>query len=170
MPNTFELIASSTVGSGGAASIVFSSIASTYTDLVVKVSGRTTRTAAGSDWVKISFNGVTTNLSMRSLFGGGTSVGSYTDTSIYSSTNSDSQTATTFGSTEFYIPNYAGSTNKSVSADGVSEINSSTNNDMTLVAGLWSSTAAINQITLTPYTGPNFMQHTTAYLYGVKNA
>ena len=170
MPNTFELIASSTVGAGGAASIDFTSIPNTYTDLVVKISGRTSRSAAGSDWVKIAFNGVTTNLSMRSLFGGGSSVGSYTDTTIYSSTNSNSQTSSTFGNTEFYIPNYAGSTNKSVSGDGVSETNASTNNDMTLIAGLWSSTAAISQVNLTPYTGPNFLQYTTAYLYGVKNA
>jgi hypothetical protein len=42
MANTFTLIASSTVGSGGAASIDFTSISSTYTDLVVKLSLRNT--------------------------------------------------------------------------------------------------------------------------------
>jgi hypothetical protein len=169
MANTFKLISAVTVGSGGASSIDFTSIPSTWTDLCVKVSGRTSRSAAGADWIKISFNGVTTNLSMRSLYGGGTSTGSYTDTAIYSSTDSNSLTASTFGSTEFFIPNYAGSTNKSVSADGVAETNAASGNDLTLVAGLW-YLAPITQVTLTPYTGPNFLQYSTAYLYGVKNA
>ena len=37
MANTYVLISSSTVGSGGAASIDFSSIPATYTDLVLKL-------------------------------------------------------------------------------------------------------------------------------------
>jgi hypothetical protein len=150
-----------------ASTVTFSSIPQGYTDLKVVISARTDRSAAGSDWTKISFNGVTTNLSMRALYGGGSTAGSYTDTLIYSSTNSNSQTATTFGSTEFYIPNYTGSTNKSVSADGVSETNATTNNDMTLVAGLWSNSAAITSITLAPYTGPNFLANSTFTLYGI---
>ena len=40
MANTYELIASSTVGAGGASSIDFNSIPNTYTDLLVKLSGR----------------------------------------------------------------------------------------------------------------------------------
>jgi len=40
MPNTMTLIASSTVGAGGSTAITFSSIPSTYTDLVIKHSLR----------------------------------------------------------------------------------------------------------------------------------
>jgi hypothetical protein len=168
MANENYILLERTELNASAASVVFANIPQTgYTDLKIVCSARTDRSAAGSDWIKISFNGVTTNLSMRSLYGSGSTAGSYTDTGIYSSTNSNSQTATTFGNTEFYIPNYTGNTNKSVSADGVSETNASTNNDMTLVAGLWSSTAAITSVTLAPYTGPNFLANSTFSLYGI---
>ena len=170
MAITYFKIASVTVGAGGASSIDFTSIPNTYTDLVVKLSARTTRTTTGSDWVKISFNGVSTNQTMRLLYGEGSGTGSYSDSLIYSAIGSNAQTSSTFGSTEFYIPNYAGSTNKSVSSDGVSENNSATGNYLNLVAGLWSSTAAINQITLTPYTGPNWVQYSSATLYGIKSS
>jgi len=72
MANTFELIYSATVGSGGAADITFNTIPSTYTDLCVKISSRSNRSAT-DDFLKIWFNGLTTNLSHRSLNGNGTS-------------------------------------------------------------------------------------------------
>ena len=78
-------------------------------------------------------------------------------------------TANTFANGEFYIPNYAGSTNKSVSADGVTE-NNATAARATLTAGLWSNTAAINQITLLPIAGGTFAQYSTATLYGISNS
>jgi hypothetical protein len=169
MPNTFELIASSTVGSGGAANIDFTSIPATYTDLVVKLSGRSTYSGAGvADYAVISFNGVTTNQTIKYLYGTGSAAGSVSDTSIYAPVNTSAQTSNTFGSTEYYVPNYLSSNNKSVSAEGVSE-NNATAAGIGLIAGLWSSTATINRITLTPANG-SFVQYSTAYLYGVKNA
>jgi hypothetical protein len=45
MATTFIKIASVTVGSGGAASMDFTSIPSTYTDLVIKVSTRKVQSA-----------------------------------------------------------------------------------------------------------------------------
>ena len=55
MANTYTLIASNTVGSGGAASISFSSIPSTYTDLLVKISTRD-NTGSFNDML-LTFNG-----------------------------------------------------------------------------------------------------------------
>ena len=79
-------------------------------------------------------------------------------------------TANTFGNMEIYIPNYAGSSNKSVSVNQVGEDNAATAY-ATLLAGLWSNTAAITSIKLTPFSGgASFVQYSTAYLYGVKNA
>jgi hypothetical protein len=171
MPTTYTQIGTAvTVGSGGATSIDFTSIPSTYTDLILKISARTTRTSTATDWVKIAFNGVTTNLTMKLLYGEGSSTGSYSDTAIYGGISSNAATSNTFGNSEIYIPNYAGNSNKSISFDSVGETNASTGNYLSLTSGLWSSSAAITSISLTPYTGPNFMQHTTAYLYGVSNA
>jgi len=168
MPNTFTLIASSTVGAGGASSIDFTSIPSTYTDLVLVCSLRVSRASVVNNTV-IKFNGSSTSYSERVLYGNGSSAGSYSDTQIYDVNNAANSTASTFANSQFYIPNYAGSTNKSVSNDSVSETNA-TAATAQLVAGLWSNTSAITSISLTDYSGTNFAQYSTAYLYGVKNA
>jgi hypothetical protein len=165
MANTFELIASSTVGSGGAASIDFTSIPSTFTDLCVKVSIRNVNDTPS---VYVRFNGTTTNHSDRWLYGSGSFADSTTNANIEMLLNRSSSTSSTFANAEIYIPNYAGSTNKSVSIDAVSE-NNGTLAYAQLDAGLWSDTAAITEIKLIAASG-NIAQHSTAYLYGVKNA
>jgi len=69
MANTFELIASSTVGAGGAANIDFTSIPATFTDLYLVVSGRTNRsTGATEDPLCITFNGSSSNFTIVSLY------------------------------------------------------------------------------------------------------
>ena len=172
MANAFELIASSTVGAGGASSISFTSIASTWTDLQVVASLRTDGTF-GNPWYDsyITING--TNLSWRDIISTGTSASSRNGTTDFVTlgVTSSGATASTFGNISFYIPNYAGSNNKSVSMDSVAENNASSNG-MGLSAGLYSSSSAITSITITPYNSPTvkFAQYSTAYLYGVKNA
>ena len=171
MPNTFELIASSTVGAGGAASIDFSSIPSTYTDLQLMLSARGASTAL---YANIKFNNSSSAIySLRTIYGDGSAAASQNDSGATYFERflmvSSAYTANTFSNGMLYIPNYANtSTNKSVMFDSVNE-NNATSSQMFMVAGLWASTAAINQITLTPNTG-NFAQYSTAYLYGVKNA
>jgi hypothetical protein len=155
-----------TVGAGGQAAIDFTAIPSTYTDLLLKVS---TRLDANNTAVKIQFNGLTTNLSSRYLYGSGSAAASYTDASnIYFYANSSTYTTSTFANSEIYIPNYAGSTAKSVAVDAVTETNASAA-DMALFAGLWNSTAAITSIKLLPNSG-NFVQYSTATLYGISKS
>ena len=165
MANTFELIASSTVGSGGAASIDFTSIPSTFTDLCLVISARSTQANIANS-CGISFNGSTTGFTSKFIEGSGSSVSSFTNNSIIGNVQGTLSTANTFTSINVYIPNYAGSSNKSFSAETAAE-NNATTAYITLGAGLWSNTAAINQVTLTM---SNFVQYSTAYLYGVKNA
>jgi len=156
-------IATVTVGSGGAASIDFTSIPGTMTDLMVVYSTRPGSTD-GSWVLKVKFNGVNTNQTLRGLDGDGSSASSFTGTEIAGINEGSSATANTFSNGQIYIPNYAGSTNKSVSLDGVSETNATTAYQR-IAAGLWSSTAAINQVTLVaPST---FAQYSTATLYGI---
>jgi hypothetical protein len=168
MANTYTLIASSTVGAGGAASIDFSSIPATYTDLIVKVSAR--NDTASIQNLNMKFNGSTSSLSMKYLDGAGSGTptsGSATVGNIGGNFGTGA-TANTFSNTEVYIPNYAGSNYKSYSADAVTETNATTAY-MDLCAGLWSNTAAINQVTVFSQSG-NLVQYSTAYLYGVNNA
>lgn len=165
---TFKLISSVTVGAGGAASIDFTSIPSTYTDLVLKFSLRDGTYASTLATCYLKFNGATTNRLTRWLYGNGSAAGSGSAADMYlPNIPGNTATASTFGNGELYIPNYAGSQNKSSSADVVPEGNY-TGTYMSLVANLWSSSAAINQITLTA--DGNFAQYSNAYLYGVKNS
>ena len=53
---TFTKIASATVGSGGASSIEFTSIPSTYTDLVIKLSMRSAFTSFNRHDLQLTFN------------------------------------------------------------------------------------------------------------------
>jgi hypothetical protein len=165
MPSTYVRLASTTVGAGGSSSITFSSIPQTYTDLVVKISGRTTRSATQED-LNISYNGSTSNFTSRFLTGTGTGVASYTGTRFYGSIPSATSTSNTFGNIEVYIPNYTSANNKSTSVDYVCE-NNATAAESGYVASLWSDASAITSLTITGNSSGNFVQHTTATLYGV---
>lgn len=170
MANTYEAIATVTVGSGGAANIEFTSIPGTYTDLQLVVSSRMS-TNGGVSWYDfyIRPNNSTSNDSDRFLYGNGSSAASSTDANdIIVRTSSDLATASTFGSASIYFPNYAGSNNKSISIDNVSE-NNATSAFAGFTAALWADTTAISSIYLVPASG-NFVQYSTATLYGIKNS
>ena len=169
MANTFELIASSTVGSSGAASIDFSSIPSTYTDLVIKLSAASNRAAI--DTFRLTFNGSGSSYSGKILYGNGSAASSFSSSTSYISDIAANGTnySNVFASDEIYIPNYAGSSNKSMSIDSTTEANATTS-EMTMIAGLWSNTAAITSIKIAPNVGSLIIQYSSAYLYGVKNA
>ena len=166
MANTYVKIASVSVGVLGASTMEFTSIPATYTDLLVKVSGRTTN-AATSDSVLFYFNGLTTNQTMRRLQGDGSVASSTTSTASQFVVVGATATASTFGNAEIYVPNYAGSNNKSFSIDAVREDNATATNTQ-MWAGLWSSSAAITQITIAGQS-TNFVQYSTATLYGIKS-
>lgn len=169
MANTYELIASSTVGLLGATDITFSSIPATYTDLILKFSLRTTRLAAVDDII-FDFNGSTANFTVRRIIGTGSGVSSAAYSSgMMAFSDAASNAASTFGNGEMYLPNYASSAYKSISVDSVTEDNATAAYSF-LTAGLWSSTSAINSIKMRSDNSATFVQYSTAYLYGVKNA
>lgn len=167
MANTYKALSTVTVGAGGASSIDFTNIPQTYTDLVVKISARCANAGNAAE-VYLRVNGSTGIYSSRLLYGNGTSAGSSTETTMASVGNAAGDTASTFGNSEYYIPNYVSGNNKSVSIDGVNENNGTTAYTY-LNAGLASTTSPITSIALTSNKG-NFVQYSTATLYGVFNA
>jgi hypothetical protein len=175
MANTYKAIATVTVGSGGAANIEFTSIPGTYTDLLVKLSARTSDNDSlhyGLVYVTVNNNtsGIYDN---RRLFGYGTTTGSAsnTDSTSWATTAAGSSaTASTFGNAEFYFPNYTSSNNKSLSLDTVVETNDATNNLLVLFAGLAETTSAITSIKFGATSGQTLAQYSTATLYGIKNS
>ena len=169
---TYNLISSTTVGSGGAANIEFTSIPATYTDLVVLFSLRTTRSNLIDDPV-VQFNSNGSNYSYTVLRGTGAAASSYRASStsfIYlGECNGDTSTSSTFSNQIMYIPNYASSNNKSVSISSAME-NNATTAYLDAIAGLWANSAAITSLKLYSANAANFKQYSTAYLYGISNA
>jgi hypothetical protein len=170
MATTYEIIASVNVGSGGAANIEFTSIPSTFNDLSLVMSIRNNDSTRNVGWVNIQFNNSTSNRSWKDIYGNGSNTFSTNDATMrIGSAQGNLATADTFGSATLYIPNYAGSNFKSSSGDGVAERNNATTNTG-LDANLWSDIAAITSIKLVPGDGTGWVQHSTAYLYGIKNS
>jgi hypothetical protein len=167
MATTFEIIGSVIVGSGGAANIEFTSIPSTYTDIKLVCSLRGT---TGNVDTALILNNNTSNYTWLSLYGYGTGAAGASGSTTASSSvlvNASTYTANTFGNAEIYFPNYAGSNYKSTSMDTVIETNAAVTY-MAIKTNLWSNTAAITSIKLQPDSG-DFVQYSTAYLYGIKN-
>jgi hypothetical protein len=170
MPNTMTLISAVTVGSGGAATIDFTGIPNTYTDLCLKVTGR--KTTTGGSNLQMQFNGSTTGYAQRMLIGNGQNVNSYVDNSEigFMYVNISSDTANLFSNTEIYVFNYATSNNKFIQIDSVTENNAFTTGISNLItAATWSNSAAINRLYLQLANGAGtFAQYSTAHLYGIK--
>lgn len=168
MANTYTLISSNTVGSGGVASVTFSSIPATYTDLLLKVSVRGSAASVNQSY-RMTFNGSsTTGLTMKRLYGDGAAAAS--DSGTTSEGVGASATANTFSNDEYYIPNYASANYKSFSVDNVGENNATTAYAL-LDAGLKSDTAAITSIVFTAVgVGGDLKEYSTFYLYGIKNS
>lgn len=169
---TYEQIETVSVGSGGTSSITFSSIPQTYTDLLMKVSARSNR--SGTNDVLISYyNGSNSSITGRRIEGvraSGSTFAGGDSFVIAGYVQGNSTTAQIFASSEFYITNYTGSKYKSISCEGAMG-----NDVLTGVTAwgfstnLWSSTSAITSITLAPYYGSQFLENTTATLYGIKS-
>lgn len=164
---TYDLIASQTLASS-AASITFSSIAGTYTDLrIVLVS-----TQSVSTLLLMQFNSDTsTNYSSTFIYGDGTtaSVSNVINVARIALTGngatSGSTTVPNFNAVDIF--SYAGSTYKTILTRDSLDLNG-TGETLSQV-GLWRSTSAITSIKLYPNSG-NLNTGTTATLYGIKAA
>lgn len=172
---TYEPIATTTLASA-AATITFSSIPSTYTDLKVIYVIRST---IANDFMQITVNGATTNYSLTYLTGDGTSASSSR------TTNSSCWYFGGYGAG--YIPtaanmfalgtidlfSYSGSTNKTALATWSADRNG-TGGATERYVGLYRSTSAITTIKLETFNsagGSNYIAAgTTATLYGIKAA
>ena len=174
MPSTYTLISSNVLGSS-AASVTFSAIPSTYTDLVLRISARLYigdgtqeqffnvyfNSSGTTDFSSTYLRGYTTAQSFRSSLRANLN---------YNNTLADGATANTFSSQEIYIPNYAGSASKPVSSS-MAAIQNSTSSQSSVYAGLYNSSAAISSITLVGPSGSyTFVSGSSFYLYGIKNS
>ena len=161
MASTYTPIATTTA-SGSASTITFSSIPSTYTDLVIVLNGNATTGSTGS--IALQFNSDTgSNYSYTRLLGDG---------SAASSARGSNTTATYMGDTgtdrAVFVVSLNNYSNTTTYKTSISRSNSQ--NYVSSYVGLWRSTSAISTVTLTAPVGANWSSTTTATIYGIKAA
>ena len=165
---TYEPIATQTLASA-AASITFSSIAASWTDLRLVL---TCTTSSANQLVYCKLNGAGgTAYSSTFLvgFGGSASSTAYTGQAQFSFNQPGNGTSTTvpmFYSMDLF--SYAGSTNKTALVTASEDINT-VNSGVYRSVQLYRSTSAITQIDLS-LSGGNYAIGTIATLYGIKAA
>lgn len=169
MASSITLIQSVSVPSTQA-SMSFTSIPATYTDLKVVFSARGNR-AGNGDYLFLNLNGARNNSGMYIKGYTGTTE-SGTGDENYLGIPSAGSTTNVFGVGEIYLPNYRSTTVKTVSAEAGVADNAGTNffslGDFTWTSGS-ASTGAITSITLTARFA-SIVQYSTAYLYGISNS
>ena len=173
MPSTYTLI-SSNVLSSSAASVTFSAIPSTYTDLVLRMSARSDAAGVWGDALNLQFNNdTTTKYSITTLEGNGSVAYSSrmsNDNRIrFISIDTAGNTSNTFTSLELYFPSYTAAQNKPSSISMAAE-NNTTEAYQGAWANLYRSTSAITEIKLFMISASSFVSGSSFYLYGIKNS
>jgi hypothetical protein len=168
----FESIATVTVGAGGASTIDFTSIPSTYQHLQIRGIGRNTRAGATEDRANIRFNSDTgSNYAFHGLYGNGSSaltdaLSSRTSCEYVFVFTAAAAAANTFGAAVVDILDYA-NTNKNKTLRSLNGYDLNGSGSIYLTSGLWQNTAAITSISIIPANG-TFPQYTSYALYGIK--
>lgn len=162
--NTYVALATTTA-SGSTGTITFSSIPSTYTDLVLVMNFANSTAAADT---RVQFNGDTgTNYSYTYLAGSGSSASSgraSSGTSIQFS-NGPTGSTTTNETAIMQIMNYANATTYKTALTRVN-VADGAYAGVGANVGLWRSTSAITSLTFTMSTG-NLTSSSTFSLYGI---
>lgn len=168
MATTFVKIQTVSVGAAGAATIDFTNVPQNYTDLQIVVSLRAS-VAGANTWVK--FNSTSTGYTAKQLFGFSTGNGStnLTNNAIGPLANESGFTSNTFSNSQMYIFNYASANHKPYSISSVTENNAATSYQ-NMMAAVWANTAAITNISIVQNDAANFVQYSTATLYGIKSS
>lgn len=169
MPSSRQLIASQVLGSS-AASVTFSAIPATFTDLVVRFSVRSDAAVIDS-LMLMNLNSSSVNISCTYLYSTYSSgvVQSGRDSAATTAGigwfNGASSTSNTFSSGEIYLPNYTASTAKPFSNTIMLENNATQAYGWTQ-ASFANTTSAITSITLSR---SNFVSGSSFYLYGLSS-
>jgi len=168
----FESIATVTVGSGGASSIEFASIGTGWQHLQIRLTSRANFSFAGGLSLYIRLNSDTgSNYRWHRLHGDGASAvaaaaGAADDRIEFWKSVTDTSTSSSIFSGQIVdILDYA-STSKATTVRAFNGYDANGIGTVSIQSGLWTSTNAVSTITLT--SDGNWLQHTTAALYGVR--
>ncbi len=168
----YDSIATTTVGSGGASSITFSSIPATYTHLQIRFITRNNRSGQSVDALNIKANSDGgANYANHRLQGDGSSAsgsgGSSLNAAIFAQTPASTATASVFGAGVIDILDYA-NTSKYKTFRTLSGFDANGSGYVGLYSGLWQSTSAINSLTISSNDGSGVLEYTSFALYGIR--
>ncbi len=160
--NSYESIATVTVGSGGSTQIDFTSIPSTFKHLQLRAAAK----GSTNLYAPIRFNGDTTLANYRShqLYGNGVSATASDEGNNFYINN---VLGTNFNGVVMDILDYQ-NTNKNKTVRMLQGIDNNGSGSIMFVSGLWmNSGTAISSIRFTVNTG-NFAEYSSFALYGIK--
>jgi len=169
----YESIATVTVGSGGNASVDFTSIAADWTHLQVRAILRSSASTTNTG-LKATFNSTSTNYyALHQLYGDGSSAIANTNSaSSYAVTGHQTGASATtgiFGVMVMDILDYA-HTNKNKTVRTLTGYDANGSGLILLRSSLWMNTSAITSISFTSEAAGNLAQYSHFALYGIKGA
>lgn len=178
--NSYESIATYTVGSGGSGTITFSSIPSTFEHLQVRAIAQTNRATYNTSGASYRINSDTgSNYAYHLIQSDPASPSTAVNAGAASSTNilgaislSSNVAANVFGAFVMDVLDYKNTNKyKTVRILSGADTNGAASGFagfMQFSSGLWQSTSAVSTLTFTPADGTQFNQYSSFALYGVR--
>lgn len=160
----YESISTVTVGAGGASSVSFSSIPSTYQHLQIRYTARTNRSAT-SDILNITLNGSATTTG-HFIYGTGAAASAGVLNSFVGWATASSTASNAFGTGIIDVLDYK-DTNKNRVLRALAGWDGNGNGEIAFTSVLQTSTSALSSFTITPASG-SFVQYSSFALYGIK--
>ena len=160
--NSYESIATVTVGAGGQSSIEFTSIPSTYKHLQVRMLAK----FSGGDWTEIKLNGDTgSNYTYHYLQGNGSAASA--GGGSFNASGLGLQFGTEWGSGIIDVLDYT-NTNKLKTVRNLGGFDANGSGFIILSSNLWNNTAAVTSLKLQKSSAGTFAQYSSFALYGVR--
>jgi hypothetical protein len=175
VPGTYESIATVTVGSGGSATVSFTSIPADYVHLQIRGIAKSARAGSARNDLIIKLNGSSTTYAHHQLYGDGASaaaLGTSSTTQGLLGINCVPSSGYTsqFGVVVADILDYL-STNKNKTIRSLAGTDNNGAGFISLSSALWYATpVAVTSIDLTVDGAHNFEQYSQFALYGIKDS
>ncbi len=172
--NSYESIATVSVGSGGSSSISFTSIPSTYKHLQIRYMASSDSSTDGSYNVQSRFNSDSaSNYTLHLIDGDGSSTSAYGAANLdhmyignVTSSFGGFSLANAYGVNIIDVLDYA-NTNKFKTTRMLNGYDINGSGKLQLISNLWRSTTAVTSISINPQVG-NWRQYSQFALYGIK--
>jgi hypothetical protein len=169
--NSYESIATVTVGAGGSTSVSFTSIPSTYSHLQLRILAQFDDTSDGFGGMSLRFNSDSgNNYTRHDLLGDGVAAATGSGTASNTAANIGrflfTPSSSVFGVAVVDILDYA-DTNKYKTVRALGGVDKNTSGDVRINSSVWVNTAAISSITI-PAPTYYLKQYSQIALYGIK--